>query len=92
MGDIGYMDDIGDIGDNGNIDDIGDVGDACAPCKTENPAKWLFVTPYKSTFNQLVEEVVVIATLECRTLSLCGSHTVLFGLSKQLNLNRKQGH
>ena len=34
-----------------------------APCNTENPAKWLFVTPYKSTFNQLVEEVVVTATL-----------------------------
>ena len=64
----------------------------CAPCNTENPIKWLFVTPYKSTLNQLVEEVVVIATSECRTLSLCGSHTVLFGLSKQLNLNRKQGH
>ena len=53
---------------------------------------WLFVTPYKSTKNQLIEEVVVIATSECRTLSLCRSHTVLFGLSKQLNLNRKQGH
>ena len=33
------------------------------PCNTENPAKWLFVTPYKSTLNQLVEEVVVTATL-----------------------------
>ena len=32
------------------------------PCNTENPAKWLFVTPYKSTFNQLVEEVVVTVT------------------------------
>ena len=37
--------------------------DSKAPCNTENPAKWLFVTPYKSTFNQLVEEVVVTATL-----------------------------
>ena len=35
---------------------------ASAPCNTENPAKWLFVTPYKSTCNQLVEEVVVTAT------------------------------
>ena len=63
-----------------------------SPCNTENPAKWLFVTPYKSTMNQLVEEVVVTATSQCRTLSLCGSYTVLFGMSKQLNLNRKQGH
>ena len=62
------------------------------PCNKENPIKWLYVTPYKSTLNQRVEEVVVIAISECWTLSLCGSHTVLFGLSKQLNLNRKQGH
>ena len=32
------------------------------PCNTENPAKWLFVTPYKSTMNQLVEEVIVTAS------------------------------
>ena len=62
------------------------------PCNTENPTKWLFVTPYKSTFNQLVEEVVVTATLQCRTLSVCMSYTVLFGPSKPLNLHRKQGH
>ena len=31
-------------------------------CNTENPDKWVFVTPYKSTLNQLVEEVVVKAT------------------------------
>ena len=59
-----------------------------APCNTENPIKWLFVTPYKSTLNQPVEEVVIIATSECRTLRQCGSHTVLFGRPKQLNLNR----
>ena len=54
--------------------------------------KWIFVAPDVSTFNQLVEEVVVTATLECQTLGLCGSDTVLFGLSNMLNLNRKQGH
>ena len=43
-------------------------------------------------FNQPSWEVLSTATLECQTLPLCGSDTVLFGLSKQLNLNRQQGH
>ena len=56
------------------------------------PAKWLFVTPDVSILNQLVEEVAITATLECRKLGLCGSDAVLFGLSTPLNLDRKQGY
>ena len=33
-------------------------------------------------FNQPDGEVVSTATLECRTLPLCGSDTVLFGLTQ----------
>ena len=40
----------------------------------------------------LVWEVVSTTTLECWTLSLCGSDIVFVGLSKPLNLNRKQRH
>ena len=63
-----------------------------APCITRVPVKWLFVTPDVSTCNQPIEEVVINTTLVCQTLTVCGSDTVLFGLSKPLNLHRKQGY
>ena len=62
------------------------------PCTTSVPVKWLFVTPNVSTCNQPIEEVVITTTLVCRTVTRCGSDTVLFGLSKSLNLHRKQGY
>ena len=37
-----------------------------------------------STCNQPIEEVVITTKLVCRTVSRCGSDTVLFGLSKSL--------
>ena len=40
----------------------------------------------------LVGEVVSTTALECWRLPLCGSDTILFGLSKSSHLNRKQGH
>ena len=42
---------------------FGGIGVNISPCNTENSVKRLFVTPYKSNLNQLVEEVVVTATL-----------------------------
>ena len=62
------------------------------PCTTSVPVNRLFVTPNVSTCNQPIEEVVITTTLVCRTVTRCGSDTVLFGLSKSLNLHRKQGY
>ena len=64
----------------------------CTQCNTgplPNGCLWRQV---RQTSISLVGDVVITATLECWILPLCGSDTVLFGLSKPLHLNRKQGH
>ncbi len=44
------------------------------------------------TSNSLIGEVVSTTTMECRTLPLCESDTVLFGLSRPVNLIIMQGY
>ena len=52
-------------------------------------ALWLFVMQVWQTSISQVKEVLSTATLGCWTLNICWSDTVLFGLCKPLNLNRK---
>ena len=61
-------------------------------CNTRPLPSGCFWCQVWQTSISLIGEVVSTTTMECRTLSLCESDTVLFGLSKPVNLIIKQGH